>query len=136
MVLFKIAGLYGGKMNPATIMKDLNSPIPSGGGGIGARWEEVIRHIDSIKEAEWKYAVIEADKLIDELLRKAGFQGDTMGERLRSIEPGAIASLQDLWDAHKIRNLIAHDTEYTLRYAEARDAIRKYEKVLRELGVM
>ena len=136
VVMVKLAGLYGGKLSPKKIMDSINPPTPTAGGGVAARWDEIIRHIDSVKETEWRYAIMEADKLVDHLLQKAGFQGDTMGERLKGIAPGTLLSVQNLWDAHKIRNLIAHETGYTLRYAEARDAIRNYEKALRELGVL
>src|SRR3989344_4315329 len=51
-----------------------------------ARWVEIEKHINSTREAEWKFAVIEADKLADQLLKGAGFQGDTMGDRLMNIQ--------------------------------------------------
>lgn len=108
---------------------------PSGGGAV-SRWEEVVRHFESTKEAEWKFAVIEADKLVDDLLKKAGYPGDTMGERLMNIEQGQLLSLQGLWEAHKIRNKLAHDINYFLRYAEARQAIKLYEEALKELQVI
>lgn len=104
------------------------------GGASQSKWEEILSHIGSSKEAEWKFAVIEADKLIDDLLKSAGYPGETMGERLMSIEKGQILNLEGLWEAHKIRNKLAHDVNYFLRYSEARRAIQVYEAVLRELG--
>ena len=88
-----------------------------------ARWVEIEKHISSTREAEWKFAVIEADKLVDELLKGAGFQGDTMGERLMNIQPGQLTTLQGLWEAHKIRNRLVHDTNYFLRYTEAKRTV-------------
>lgn len=119
------------------VMKSLlHIPETASGGGVISRWGEIVRHFESIKEAEWKFAIIEADKLVDDLLKQAGYLGDTMGERLMNIEQGQLLSLQGLWEAHKVRNKLAHDTNYFLRYAEARQAIKFYEEALKELGII
>jgi len=109
---------------------------PASGGASQSKWEEVERHFNSDREAEWKFAIIEADKLVDSLLRSAGYLGDTMGERLMNIEKGQLLSLEGLWEAHKIRNKLAHDSNYFLRYAEARRTIELYKKALEELGIV
>ena len=101
-----------------------------------ARWEEIERHINSTREAEWKFAVIEADKLVDETLKGSGFSGDTMGDRLMNIQPGQLTTLQGLWEAHKIRNRLVHDVNYFLRYTEAKRAVSLYEKTLGELQAL
>lgn len=98
------------------------------------RWQEVRRHLSSTNDTEWKFAVIEADKIADDVLRKAGYPGETMGERMMLTDPGQLQSLQNLWAAHKLRNIIAHNPDYQVRYAEAHAAIENYEKALRELG--
>ena len=103
------------------------------GGAVQSRWEEIVRHARSDREAEWKLAVIEADKLVDDLLKTAGFHGETMGERLMSVEPSQLESLNSLWEAHKIRNKLVHEVNYFLRYTEAQRALQAYEKTLREL---
>ena len=100
------------------------------------QWEEIKRRGDSLREAEWKLAVIEADNLVDEQLKSRGFAGESMGERLMMINPSDLASLQDLWDAHKLRNLLVHDTNYTVRHDQVLSAISSFEKVLKELGAI
>jgi len=130
--IVQLQKLVGAKMETARSL--LRSYEPAFGGASQSRWEEIRRHIDSEREAEWKLAVIEADKLIDNLLKSAGYSGDTMGDRLMNIEKGQLANLDELWEAHKIRNRIVHDVNYFLRYAEARRAVLIYEKILKELG--
>lgn len=110
--------------------------IESSGGALNARWQEILSHIESTNEAEWKFAVIEADKLVDDLLKSSGFQGDTMGERLMNTDKTQIVTLDGLWDAHKTRNRLVHDSNYFLRYAEAKRAITLYENTLKELGAL
>jgi len=118
-----------------SIIEELTPPEPAKG-PLYARWSEILKHMDSAKEAEWKFAVIEADKLTDLVLQRAGFQGETMGDRMLSIQEEQLISLGDLWDAHKIRNRLVHDVDYFLRYTEAKQAIDRYEKALRELGAI
>ena len=132
MVVVKINRLMGTKIN---LLKEILPP-QSATSGLNARWDEIEKHINSTREAEWKFAVIEADKLTDELLKGAGFPGDTMGERLMNIQPGQLTTLQGLWEAHKIRNRLVHDTNYFLRYTEAKRAVGLYEKTLEELQAL
>ncbi len=117
----------------AMIRSMLRAPESASGGALTSKWGEITRHFNSEKEAEWKFAIIEADKLVDDILKSAGYTGDTMGERLMGIEKVQLLSLDGLWEAHKIRNKLVHDTNYFLRYAEARRAIQFYEKILEEL---
>ena len=132
IVVVKINRLAGIKINLA---KEILPPQPATS-GLNVRWDEVLKHINSTREAEWKFGVIEADKLVDELLKGAGFTGDTMGDRLMSIQPGQLTTLQGLWEAHKIRNRLVHDTNYFLRYTEAKRAVGLYEKTLKELQAL
>lgn len=117
-----------------SVISEIAPPAPARGGAMQARWDEILRHMDSAKEAEWKFALIEADKLVDDVLRKAGFPGDMLGERLMNIQEGQLTTLDGLWEAHKIRNRLVHDMDYFLRYSEAKRAIEAYEQTLKELG--
>lgn len=111
-----------------------NAAVP--GGMLRDRWNELLKHLDSTHEAQWKVAVIEADKLVDDALAKAGFSGDTFGDRLSNIQPGTLLSLDGIWWAHKIRNRLAHEVDYFLRYTEARQAVGYFEAALSELQLI
>lgn len=113
----------------------LNPPKP-GEGKYDARWKEVKEHLASLRDAEWKFAIIEADKIAEAALMEAGFPGETIGERMTLISKEQLLSINDLWQAHKLRNIIAHDPNHQVRYEEVRLALSQYEKALRELGVL
>ncbi len=110
--------------------------MPENMEALTVRWGEISKHLASTNESEWKFAIIEADKLVDDTLRTNSFGGETMGERLMNIQSGQLQTLQGLWEAHKIRNRLVHDTNYFLRYAEAKKVIVLYEETLRELGAL
>lgn len=100
------------------------------------RWQEIKNHVNSFKESEWKFAVIEADKLVDDVLKSAGFAGESMGEQLMLIKPDQLLNLQYLWDAHKLRNLLVHDASYQITHRQAIWAVEAFENVLRELEAL
>jgi len=44
-------------------------------------------------------------------------------------------SIQDAWEAHKVRNKIAHEANrYEISKGKAEQTIKLYEKVFKELG--
>lgn len=112
------------------------APIAGPPGPLRAQWDMVRVHMDSPREADWKVAVLEADKLVDDALARAGFAGGTFGDRLTNIKPGDLVSLDGLWWAHRIRNRLAHESDYFLRYTEARQALSYFEAALNELHLI
>jgi len=103
---------------------------------IGRQWGKIKARLELPTEAEWKIAVIEADNLVDDLLRRMGYSGTTMGERLKTITPAQLASINAIWEAHKLRNKIVHEPDSRLLHRDARVAIQNFETFLREAHVL
>jgi hypothetical protein len=100
------------------------------------RLEKVLAHSDSSNPNDWKLAIIEADIILDDILKKQGYAGNSLGERLRSISPNQLESVQDAWEAHKVRNRIAHEgDDFILTQRLAQETITKYQRVFTEFGV-
>lgn len=98
-----------------------------------SQWQTILDYLDSDNPNEWRIAILEADAMLDEITKKAGGFGDTLGERLKSIDPDGFKSLQSAWDAHKVRNMIAHEgVEYQLTKREAKRVIDLYGQVFKE----
>lgn len=101
-----------------------------------SRLNDVYVHIDSSNPNDWKLAIIEADIILDDILKQQGFVGASLGERLRNISPNQLASLNDAWEAHKIRNRIAHDgADFVLTQRLAEETVNRYRRVFAEFGV-
>lgn len=120
----------------ANLLRSIVPPEAAKESPLGSKWDEIQRHLNSTKEAEWKFAVIEADSLVDYILKSSGYPGDAMGDRLKNIDKSQIVTLDGLWEAHKIRNRLAHDPSYFLRYGEAKRAVKLYEQTLKELQAL
>lgn len=97
------------------------------------RWATVLGHAESLNQPEWRLAILEADTMLAELLDKRSYQGLSIGEQLKSADPEKFKSLQDAWDAHKVRNQIAHEgSVFTLTERETKRVIGLYERVFKE----
>lgn len=101
------------------------------------RLADVFAHSASDNPNDWKLAIIEADIILDDTLKKRGYTGSSLGERLKSIGSGQLDSLNDAWEAHKIRNRIAHDgADFVLTKRIAEETISRYKRVLSEFGIV
>lgn len=80
-------------------------------------------------------AVIDADKLLDEALRKRNYRGKTTGERLVAAQH-EIRDNDAVWYAHKLRNRLVHEPTMRLRKNEAKNALAGFRQSLKDLGAL
>lgn len=100
-------------------------------------WTSVRNKLLSDNQSDWRLAIIEADIYLDRVLDQKGFYGDTLGDKLKQIDPEKLPSVQIAWEAHKVRNRIAHDgAGFNLTMPEARRVLSYYEIVFRDLEVI
>lgn len=112
------------------MMENAMTPYsPSG----NPRWQRVLNHIESGEEGEWRLAILECDIILGEMLERMGYHGETIGDKLKSVEPSDFATLDKAWEAHKVRNMIAHEgANFALSEREARRAVGLYKDVFEE----
>jgi hypothetical protein len=101
------------------------------------RWHYILTLVESPNESDWRVSIIEADTMLDELLRDKGYTGDTLSELLEEARNGGLPSIQNAWDAHLVRNQIAHEgSNFSLTQIEARRVIKMFQNVFEELGAI
>jgi hypothetical protein len=107
--------------------------IKPGNDGPNPRWAHIDSLMDSKDPASWRQAIIEADIVLDEMLTRQGYKGASVGDKLKQVEASDFDTLQDAWEAHKVRNQIAHaGMDFDLSETLARRTIARYEAVFRE----
>lgn len=100
-----------------------------------SRWAHVQQLINSGHESDWRQAIIEADIMLDEILEEQGYVGASVGDKLKQVQPSRFHTLQDAWEAHKVRNDIAHQgSAFQLSEHVAYRTIAHYENVFREFN--
>ena len=97
------------------------------------RWKKVVDLSSSLNEADWRVAIIEADAMLEDMVEAMGYHGITLGDRLKAIEQSDFRTLQFAWEAHKVRNKIAHQgSSFVLIKREVDRVIGLYEQVFHE----
>jgi len=86
-------------------------------------------------KSTWPLAIIDADKLLDDALKKSRYKGKTMGERLVSAQR-QIASNDEVWYGHKLRNRLVHENNVKLTEREVKDALLGIRGALKDLGAL
>lgn len=100
---------------------------------VNKKWERVLMHANSNNPSDWRLAIIEADIMLGELLEVQNYHGETIGDKLKGIEKSDFLTLDEAWEAHKIRNAIAHEgSDFILTDRETRRVIDLYRKVFDE----
>ncbi|MFA6608421.1 MAG: hypothetical protein WCT07_00735 [Candidatus Paceibacterota bacterium] len=88
-------------------------------------------YMSSNSEALWRIGIMEADNMLQEVLREKGYKGEGVGEMLKTA---SFKTIQMAWDAHNLRNRIAHEgSDFVLTEREAKRAFNLFESVFREL---
>jgi hypothetical protein len=101
------------------------------------RWEKIVAQANSINPADWRSAIIDADVMLEELLRSKNYHGDGVGEMLKSVDKSDFLTLDSAWDAHKVRNQIAHPTpDFDLTSRETARVIAEFEAVFKEFQII
>lgn len=98
-------------------------------------WQEVERMSKGSIE-ELKIALVQADNVVDSVLRLK-VSGETMGDRLKAAQDKfSYETYQNLWEAHKLRNRIAHEAHFAADQEQLRIAIGRFRKSLQEIGIL
>ncbi len=98
-------------------------------------WQRIEEQFYRGGESDLKVAILEADKLLNDALREAGIMGIQLGDRLKKTNVGQVPNLDELWQAHKLRNQIAHEPNFKLKRDLAERALGIYETALKNLGI-
>jgi hypothetical protein len=98
-------------------------------------WENIELMLQQKSPAQLKQALLTADKAVENALKDV-VTGDTMGECLKNakdkFDP---VTYNKLWEAHKIRNSLVHESGYEPPYFMLTEAIGNFKKGLITLGV-
>ncbi|MEX0932126.1 MAG: hypothetical protein WDZ81_00785 [Candidatus Saccharimonadales bacterium] len=97
------------------------------------RWSEVEEGVKK-SGAGRKQAVIEADKLLDYVLKQQGYNGQTMAERLKKAE-NTLHDKEAVWQAHKLRNRLVHETDADLMGDMGKRDVAAIKQAINDLGV-
>lgn len=98
-------------------------------------WDTIDTLLSQRSPAQLKQALITADKALDNALRDV-VAGETMGERLKNAKDKFDPVVYNkIWEAHKIRNSMVHESGYEPPHFMLVEAVGKLKQGLVSLGV-
>jgi hypothetical protein len=100
------------------------------------QWEEILKKLAGGSRDSLKVAIVEADKLVDTVLKDAGLEGEHMADRLDKLKPEELVSFNRLWRAHRVRNEVVHSPDFEVTPALAEQTIEDYEAFLKEANII
>ena len=99
------------------------------------RWLKIENGLDQDDPRSYNFSILEADKLLDRALNEMGVPGKSMGDKLKKLGE-RMPNLQDVWHAHKLRNQIVHESDFSVSYNQARHALTIFRQALKNLGAI
>lgn len=100
-----------------------------------ARWQELQKNCASRKT--WPQAIAEADDLLADALKKAGYKGKNIGERLVAAQH-ELTDNETVWLGHKLRKRLSQEDidVRKLKKQDVLDALSGFRQALRDLGAL
>lgn len=85
--------------------------------------------------AMWPKALEDADRLLDQALRRRKYKGRSMGERLVSAQR-KLTDNDSIWTAHNLTKKITENPALRLRESAVKSALIAYRQALKDLGAL
>ncbi|MEK7180904.1 MAG: hypothetical protein AAB738_01030 [Patescibacteria group bacterium] len=100
-------------------------------------WRSVRHKAFSGDTNSMRLAIIEADKILDDVLRNVGFTAETVSDKILQILSDDLYLIRNkATDAHEYYLKLESDPDYEVDFDEVKKAIYNYEAVLKELNIV
>ncbi|MBI2042316.1 MAG: hypothetical protein HYT21_00975 [Candidatus Nealsonbacteria bacterium] len=109
---------------------------PYGAKRITKVWNKIKQHLENGSEIEYKLAIIEADNMLESTLKRMGYGGVTLEERLTKLTSATLPNIEEIYQAHQARNNIVRDPSFVLGLDDAKKTIGIYERAFRDLQIL
>lgn len=99
-------------------------------------WKQIQKRLKTGELNQLKLAVLEADRILYEILKMIDYQGKTFDEILEKITEIQLSNIKEIRLIHKLRHRIATEPDFYLSQNEAEMAIEIYKKAFQELKLI
>ena len=99
-------------------------------------WEQIKKRIISTEQQDWKLAVLEADTILNEILKMSGYLGSDLTKKLETLKAENLQSLDEIKKAHSVAAQIMKDPGMELKKEDAISALKIYKKAFIELNLL
>lgn len=100
-----------------------------------SRWLTIEQQLKRDEKTTYQMSVLQADTLLDQALKDKGIQGVTMADRMKQMQQ-KWSNANNVWSAHKLRNQIAHESDFVVSYESASRALTAFKQALKDVGAI
>ncbi|MDB5170605.1 MAG: hypothetical protein JWO35_299 [Candidatus Saccharibacteria bacterium] len=97
------------------------------------RWQALQKHC--VTRKTWPQAIIEADNLLCDALKKSRYKGKSTGERLVAAQR-MLSDNEGVWFGHKFCKQIGDQDVRKIKKQDVMDALTGFRQALRDLGAL
>lgn len=99
-------------------------------------WKHVVKRMQTNDMTNWKLAIMEADELMDEVIKASGYRGANADERFQQVTPEVLSNIDQVKEAHRTRNRAAQEPDFVIIKDEALQTLRVYKKAFQDFGLL
>ena len=100
---------------------------------LNKRWQAILQKLERGDDANLKLAVIEADNIFADILKRMSLPGENFEERLAQFEKHELQSVDLVREAHRLRDFILHQPKVPISREQAATGVKYYATALKEL---
>ena len=128
----KLKNLLSGKLEEG----QLPSHRPPPKGPFQKSWEEISKKLKMQREVDYKQAVIQADALMEDIIKRLGFPNIDSALNQKKLTSQHLRNIDELQQAHKTKVKIATEPNFPLSQEEAKRLVGVYETSFKEWGLL
>lgn len=98
-------------------------------------WNRIQQRLASEDSNNWKIAILEAERILNEILKMSGYLGK-LSDQLKTLTEEQLKNIEDVGRAHAVGVKIKNDPSFVITREEAREVIGVYEQSFRELNLI
>ncbi len=125
--------VHGASPAHAHAAPTVHTPQPQGNPATLKHWANIVHRANTGTVENLRWAVMEADALVDMVLKQRGVAGEGMAERLQNARWAGSKLIDKVFDAHRLRNELAHTPGFALTTHQAERALFAFRDFLKEL---
>ncbi len=100
------------------------------------KWQATKKRLEKESITEYKLALVESVKMLNEVLEKLGYVEEALTDKLSHLDENTFSYLKEINKILTVYQDIAQDPNYNLTKEEAQEYLRVFEETFKELEVL
>lgn len=105
-------------------------------GPFQASWDKILALVELRREADYRQAVIEADKLFEDIIKRLGFPNIDVALMQKKITKEHLSNVADVLEAHNVKSKLVSNPNFHITQEQARQQVAVYAQAFKEWGVL